>query len=173
VSCHEIDEDATAGGSSAAGPRLADGRLIGREIAAVVYAPFTKELFVATPGVGAFMNGTKLQMKPIVDLSEAVVSLSFSALSAASMGKLLPTMVERARKVRSLGSTALEIVHVAAGRAGAFIQQGTHLWDFMAAAAILREAGGVMEASEIAPGRWKVIASNPGLFREVNALAAE
>ena len=171
VSCHEMDPaDGGAGG-----PRLEDGRGIGRELAAVVYAPFTKELFVATPGVGAFMNGTKLVMKPMANLSEAVVSLSFSARngSAASMSRLLPVMTERAQKIRSLGSTALEIVHVAAGRTGAFIQHGTNLWDFMAAAAILREAGGMVEAATLAPGRWKVIASNPGLFPEVSALAAE
>jgi myo-inositol-1(or 4)-monophosphatase len=170
VSCHQ-----TGDGGGGAGPRLADGQPIGAEVAAVVYAPFTKELFVATPGVGAFMNGTRLAMKPLAGLSEAVVSLSFGARdgSAAAMSRLLPAMVERARKVRSLGSTALEIVHVAAGRTGAFIQRGTNLWDFMAAAAILREAGGVVNVEEIAPGRWKVIASNPGLFPEVSALAAE
>jgi myo-inositol-1(or 4)-monophosphatase len=171
VSCHEIKKaDGAAGG-----PRLADGRLIGGEMAAVVYAPLTRELFVATPGVGAFMNGTKLVMKPISDLSEAIVSVSLSARegSAAAVCRFLPAMVDRARKVRSLGSTALEIVHVAAGRTGAFIQRGTNLWDFMAAAAILREAGGVVDAAEIAPGRWKVIAGNPGVFPEVSALAAE
>ncbi len=176
VSCHEIGGGAQAGaGAQAGGPRLADGRLIGREMAAVVYAPFTKELFVATPGVGAFMNGTRLIMKPLAGLSEAVVSLSLSSRdgSATSMSRLIPVMAERARKVRSLGSTALEIVHVAAGRTGAFIQHGTNLWDFMAAAAILREAGGVVESREIAPGRWKVIASNPGLFQEVSALVRE
>jgi len=89
------------------------------------------------------------------------------------MSRLLPAMIERAQKVRSLGSTALDIVNVAAGRTGAFVQMGTNLWDFSAAAAILREAGGIVDTTEYAPGRWKIIASNPGLFSEVRRLAGQ
>ena len=87
------------------------------------------------------------------------------------MGKLLPTVIERAQKVRSFGSTALDIVNVAAGRTGAFIQLGTNLWDFAAAAAILAEAGGIVDVDEIAPGRFRLIASAPGLISEVRLLA--
>jgi myo-inositol-1(or 4)-monophosphatase len=119
------------------------------------------------------MNGKKLVLAPISSLSEAIVSLSFGARdgSAAYMSRLLPSMIERARKVRSLGSTALDIVNVAAGRTGAFVQRGTNLWDFAAAAAILNEAGGIVDTDEIAPGRWRIIATNPGLFSEVRQLA--
>ena len=70
-------------------------------------------------------------------------------------------------KLRSFGSTALDIAYIAAGRVGAFVQMGTNLWDFAAAAAILKEAGGILEAEEYTRGRWKVIAGNPGTFAEV------
>ncbi len=173
VSCHGI-HGLPEGNGSVSHPRLPDGRIIGAAAAAVIYVPLGKELFVATPRGGAFMNGTKLLVTPLSSLSEAIVSLSFGARdgSAAYMSRLLPSMIERAQKVRSLGSTALDIVNVAAGRTGAFVQRGTNLWDFAAAAAILSEAGGIVDAEEIAPGRWKIVAANPGVFSEVRALAA-
>jgi fructose-1,6-bisphosphatase/inositol monophosphatase family enzyme len=171
ISCHATEEDDSPGAAA----RLPDGRAVGSTVAAVVYAPLAKELFVATAQGGAFLNGSRLLVKPVADLSEAIVSLSFGARdgSAAFMSRLLPRMIERAQKVRSLGSTALDIVNVAAGRTGAFIQIGTNLWDFAAAAAILREAGGVVDAEEYAPERWKIIACNPGLISDVRKLAAE
>ena len=170
VSCHEIAE----GNGSGANPQLSDGRVIGAATAAVIYVPLGKELFVATRHGGAFVNGARLLLKPLPSLSEAIVSLSFGARdgSPAYMSRLLPSMIERAQKVRSLGSTALDIVNVAAGRTGAFVQRGTNLWDFAAAAAILNEAGGIVDADEISQGRWRIIAANPGLFSEVRALAA-
>ena len=172
VSCHAI-HGANERNGSGGHPLLPDGRIIGTAAAAAIYAPLGKELFVATPDGGAFMNGKELVLAPISSLSEAIVSLSFGARdgSTAYMNRLLPSMIERARKVRSLGSTALEIVNVAVGRTGAFVQRGTNLWDFAAAAAILNEAGGIVDREEIAPGRWRIIATNPGLFSEVRQLA--
>ncbi len=171
ISCHRTEE----GDGSGAEAHLPDGRAVCTAMAAVIYAPLAKELFVATPRVGAFMNGARLLVKPVSDLSQTIVSLSFSAKdgSSAYMGRLLPRMIERAQKVRSLGSTALDIVNVAAGRTGAFVQMGTNLWDFAAAAAILREAGGIVDAEEYAPGRWKIIASNPGVISQVRQLTRE
>ncbi|HUI72265.1 MAG TPA: inositol monophosphatase family protein [Spirochaetia bacterium] len=171
VSCHAIE----AGNGTSDTLRLPDGRKIGSTVAAVIYAPQEKELFVATPRGGAFMNGTRLLVTSVSRLSDAIVSISFGVRdgSVAFVSKLLPSITERAQKIRSLGSTALEIVNVAAGRTGAFLQKGTNLWDFVAAATILREAGGVVDVMEIAPGRFRIIASNPGLYGEIRELAEE
>ena len=171
VSCHAVQQNDGSPGEA----RLPDGRAVGGAVAAVIYAPVARELFVATPRAGSFLNGARLVLKPLASLSDAIVSLSFGARdgSPSYMSRLLPAMIERAQKVRSLGSTALDIVNVAAGRTGAFVQMGTNLWDFSAAAAILREAGGIVDTTEYAPGRWKIIASNPGLFSEVRRLAGQ
>jgi len=171
ISCHGTGD----GNGSGIDARLSDGRAVGSAVAAVIYAPLAKELFVATPQRGAFLNGTRLLVTPVTDLSQSIVSLSFSAKdgSAAYMSRILPGVIERAQKVRSLGSTALDIVNVAAGRTGAFVQRGTNIWDFAAAAAILMAAGGLVDANEYAPGRWKIIAGNPGLFSEVRKLMEE
>ena len=169
VSCHAIEEGNDSGGRFS----LPDGKALGGVVAAAIYVPLERELFVAAPHGGAFMNGTRLRIAPLSSLSEAIVSLSFSARDGSTgyISRLLPVMIERAQKVRSLGSTALDIVNVAAGRTGAFVQWGTNLWDFAAAAAILAEAGGVVDAHEIAPGRFHIIASNPGLISEIRQVA--
>ena len=86
------------------------------------------------------------------------------------MTELLPRLTMEARKVRSLGSTALDMAQVAIGRIGAFIQQGTNIWDYAAAAVIVQAAGGVVDVREIAPGRYRVIASSPGIHARLKEL---
>jgi myo-inositol-1(or 4)-monophosphatase len=169
VSCHQV----RPGEGSPREPRLPDGRAVGPALVGVVLSPPREELFVGTIGGGAFLNGKPLVLKPLADLAEAVIALSFgaSAESVQYMGRLLPRLVERARKIRSFGSTGMDIINIAAGRTGAFVQMGTHLWDFSAPAMILREAGGIVDAVEYAPGRWRIIAGNPGIFDDVRELA--
>jgi len=171
VSCHLL-------GNGDAGQRLAtlpDGRAVGDALAAVVYCPLSEELFTAGSGCGAALNGRPLHPAPLTDFSAAIVSISLNAHEAnlPFAGRLVPRLAARARKVRCFGSTALEIALVAAGRTGAFVQMGTNLWDFAAAACVLKEAGGVVDAREYAPGRWKITASNPGIAEEMRRLVEE
>jgi fructose-1,6-bisphosphatase/inositol monophosphatase family enzyme len=48
---------------------------------------------------------------------------------------------------------------------------GTNLWDFAGAAVVVREAGGVVEVKEYKPGRFRIIASAPGIFEELRGQA--
>ena len=169
VSCHKIKESQGIQGEIL----LPDGRAVGSALVSVVYRPVGEELFTGFLDGGAYLNGRLLHLEHLADLSLAIASLSFGAQdgSVAYIGRLLPRMVQRAQKVRSFGSTALDIAYVAAGRVGAFVQMGTNLWDFAAAAAILKEAGGILEAEEYTRRRWKVVAGNPGTFAEVRMIA--
>ncbi len=172
VSCHGIEGH----GGSRSGALLPDGRVIGATLVGVTYNPLGKELFVGILKGGAFLNGVPLRVEPITDVSQAVILLSpigSREESVRCMSRLIPRMMERAQVIRNFGSTALDISFVAAGRVGAFVQVGTNLWDFSAAAGILQEAGGIVEAEQYAPGRWRVIASNPGIFAEVRGLVKE
>ena len=62
-------------------------------------------------------------------------------------------------------------VQEAIDRGGAFVQMGTNLWDFAAAAVVAREAGAVVDAREYQPGKWKVIARAAGIYQEINSKA--
>lgn len=168
VACHAIEKDGGAGTAH----RLPDGTILGRALAGVVYDPLRDELFSGSPGQGASLNGRALSVPDGDRLEEAIVSLSLGARAEtiAAISRALPHFLRAARKVRSLGSTALDIAQVAAGRIGAFVQMGTNLWDFAGAAAVLQAAGGSVETREYMPGRFRVIASAPGLFEQVRKI---
>ena len=169
IACYAIAADSDGGPGVDTGFSLPDGRVVGPGIVGAIFDPFRDELFSGASGRGAALNGRPLLPADVTRLDEAVVALSFAAReeSIAYMSRALPAFTRAARKVRSLGSTALDMVQVAAGRIGAFVQMGTNLWDFAAAAVIVRAAGGVVDAREYAPGRFRVIASAPGIFEQV------
>ena len=128
IACHAIADEA----APSPGTRLPDGRSLGAPIIGIVYDPLRHEMFAGTAGRGASLNRAPLLTPEAARLDEAVVALSFGAReeSIAYMSRVLPALTRCARKVRSFGSTALDMVQVAAGRIGAFVQMGTNLWDF-------------------------------------------
>ncbi|HYW84955.1 MAG TPA: inositol monophosphatase family protein [Spirochaetia bacterium] len=169
IACYAIADEAVINPAH----RLPDGRSLGAPILGIVYDPLRDELFTGTAGRGASLNRGPLLTPEVTRLEEALVALSFGAReeSILYMSRILPAFTRDARKVRSFGSTALDMVQVAAGRIGAFVQMGTNLWDFAAAAVIIRAAGAVVDAKEYAPGRFRIIASAQGIFEQVRGRA--
>lgn len=134
----------------------------------VVYNPFHGELFCASKGKGAFLNG-----KPIVplpkdtELEDVPVSVGFPSKPEARLAMLraISAVAPHARTVRALGSAALHISYVAAGRLGAFFEYNLKSWDVAAARLILQEAGGEitdMEGGELPLSGGSVLATNGG-----------
>jgi myo-inositol-1(or 4)-monophosphatase len=169
VACHAVADPGEAG----AGHRLPDGRLLGAPLVGAVHDPLRDQMFSAAVRRGASLNRGPLTAPEVNRLDEAIVTLSLGAReeSISYICRALPGFLRAARKVRSLGSTALEMVQVAAGSIGAFVQMGTNLWYFAAAAVIVTAAGGVVNVREYAPGRFRIIASAPGLYEQVRRLA--
>ena len=169
IACYAIADETVVD----PGHRLPDGRTLGAPILGIVYDPLRDELFTGTAGRGASLNRGPLLTPEVTRLEDAVVALSFGAReeSIAYMSRIMPVFTRSARKVRSFGSTALDMVQVAVGRIGAFVQMGTNLWDFAAAAVIVRAAGAVVDAKEYAPGRFRIIASAQGIFEHVRRQA--
>ena len=165
VACYGIQPNPGDDGSHV----LPDGRTLGVPLAGAVYDPLREEMFLAGAGSGASINGARLRPPGARRLDEVVVAVSMGAReeSISMLRRALPTLIGTARKVRSFGSTALDLVQVAAGRVGAFIQVGTNLWDIAAAALIVQSAGARVELREYAPGRFRVIAAAAGIFSEV------
>jgi myo-inositol-1(or 4)-monophosphatase len=165
VACHAVVQ--AAEGNSA--HRLPDGRVLGAGLVGAVHDPLREETFTGAAGRGASLNQAPLLVPELDRLDEAIVAVSFGAReeSISYICRALPGFIRAARKVRSLGSTALDMAQVAAGRIGAFVQMGTNLWDFAAAAVIVTAAGGVVDAEEYAPGRFRILASAPGVYEQV------
>lgn len=114
--------------------------------AGVIYDPMRDELFSAARGQGAFCNGRPIRVSRREKLEEAILALGFSK-SAESVEKCLELYqfyARRARKLRAMGSAALDMAYIAAGRIDAYIEQGIKIWDIAAGQVLLEEAGGAV-----------------------------
>jgi myo-inositol-1(or 4)-monophosphatase len=141
-------------------------------VVGVVYNPYTKTLYSAVKGQGAFMNGTtklplREKVEPLRDLSQCLVAIEWGSdrsgndyeVKAETFKKLGLAKDQGGAMVgafRSLGSAALNLCGVASGHLDAYWEAGCWAWDVCAGWCILSEAGGVVVDAN--PGNW-----NPGL----------
>ncbi len=110
----------------------------------VVYDPFCNELWTATQGAPARLNGKVIRVSPRTKLEEAMVAIGF-AKDPATLQAYLPVFDSLAAKVlkaRMMGSAALSLAYVAGGRFDGYVESGVSLWDIAAAGFILERAGG-------------------------------
>jgi len=110
----------------------------------VVYDPFCEELWTATSGGPARLNGRRISVSQRTRLREAIVAIGFAKYKW-SMRATLPmfdALIQRVRKVRIMGSAALALTYVASGRMDAYLEGGIRLWDIAAGGLILDRAGG-------------------------------
>ena len=137
----------------------------GVAVAGVVYAPKLNELFCATLGGGATLNGKPIAPSGTPLLSKAVVSTGFPYDKAVNPDNNLNNfkrIMPIVRGLRRLGSAALDISYVAAGFLDAYWEMNLNEWDVCAAMLIAHEAGAT--ALRFRPDRnWSILACNPHL----------
>jgi myo-inositol-1(or 4)-monophosphatase len=129
-------------------------------ILGVIYDPMRHELFTAEPGTGTYLNGIRQKVSTRATLGEAVLAVGF-AKSQDSIDhclELYKVYGNEARKLRAMGSAALDLAYVASGRLDAYIEQGVNLWDIAAGIILVEEAGGIVETEERVKGKYKVCA---------------
>jgi len=99
-------------------------------------------LYVAEKGKGAWLDGKRIKTSNVSDLSESIVNIDVSS-TPERLEWIIPIM-KAAKRIRSLGSTSLEICHVASGVMDAHIDLRGKIrtLDFAAAMLILKESGG-------------------------------
>jgi myo-inositol-1(or 4)-monophosphatase len=117
----------------------------GRAVVGAIYDPTRRELFTAERGTGAFLNGVRLRTSRADRLIDALLVTGFPYDVHARGGEVLGLFgrfIRRARAVRRLGSAAIDLCYVAAGRMDGFWEQTLHPWDLAAGALIVEEAGG-------------------------------
>ena len=122
----------------------------GEMILGVAYAPSLDELYVAEAGGGATLNDQPMRVSSTGELPLALLATgfpydrsefpralrSFEALSLASQA------------VRRAGSAVLDLCYVACGRLDGYWEHHVQPWDVAAGALIVREAGGVVTATD-------------------------
>jgi len=121
-------------------------QLDGRTVAGCVLNPVSGELFSATLGGGAYLNGQRLTGPRAVPLAEAVLATGFGydARLRARQAQLVARMLGRVGNLRRLGSAALDLCFLAAGRVDAYYEAHLNPWDYSAGCLIAAEAGAVV-----------------------------
>jgi myo-inositol-1(or 4)-monophosphatase len=112
---------------------------------AAVYDPNRKELFTAERGGGAFLNGAPIRVTAAGHLGDALLVTGFPYDVRTRIDEivgLFAAFVTEARAVRRLGSAAIDLCWVAAGRMDGFWEADLKPWDMAGGALIVAEAGG-------------------------------
>ena len=112
----------------------------------VVYDPIADELFTAERGGGAWLNGVRIHVSDTRDLADGLLCTGFPysvrEYRRMEQVEVFAAFLGEARAVRRLGSAALDLCYVAAGRFDGFWEEVLQPWDVAAAAVIVEEAGG-------------------------------
>ena len=121
---------------------------------AAVYDPNRRELFTAERGGGAFLNGVPIRVSSAAQLVDALLVTGFPYDVHARVKEvvgLFARFVGKARAVRRLGSAAVDLCWVAAGRMDGFWEGDLKPWDIAGGALIVEEAGGRVTSLTGAP----------------------
>ncbi len=116
-----------------------------RPVAAAVFDPTRRELFTAERGAGAWLNDAPLRVSDTGSVLDAMLCTGFPYDvhdTVDDLVGLFGAFVARARAVRRLGSAALDLCYLAAGRFDGFWEQRLRPWDMSAASLVVEEAGG-------------------------------
>ena len=138
----------------------------GRAEVGAIYDPTRKELFTGERGEGAFLNGSRLQVSETGELLDALLVTGFPYDVHQKLDGLIAmfrAFLGQARAVRRLGSAALDLCYVAAGRFDGFWEQSLKPWDVAAGALIVAESGGLvtgMDGAPFDPAAAHLVASN-------------
>jgi myo-inositol-1(or 4)-monophosphatase len=139
----------------------------GATVAGAVYDPLHDEMFVAPLGGGATLNGTPIGVSDVARLDRALVVAQAQTMDPGEIrayARLVERLMSVAGGVRSLGSPALTLCSIAAGRLEAYCEYAMDAWDILAGQLILTEAGGMATQFDGRPhestDRVDVVASN-------------
>lgn len=143
----------------------------------VVLNPIANELFTASRGQGAFLNGSCIQVSPVEKLATSLVATGFPTHQRANNRNIYYywEFTMRSHGVRRDGSAALDLCSVACGRFEGFWEFGLNSWDTAAGVLIVQEAGGKatdLEGAPYKPGARSILATNGRVHDEMRQVAA-
>jgi myo-inositol-1(or 4)-monophosphatase len=151
----------------------------GEMVAGVIYDPLKDEMFWAEKGIGAYLNQRRLRVSARGQFTDAVIATGIpfgNRPGKKSMLAILEPVMDQTAGVRRLGSAALDLAYVAAGRYDAFWEVGLSPWDMAAGIVIVREAGGFVtdiKGGNRMLGLGDIIAANGRLHAPMHKLIRE
>ncbi len=150
---------------------------LGRVEHGVVYDPLRQELFTATRGAGAQLDGRRIRVSQARNLSSCLIGTGFPFRGGSeALDAYLPmlrAMIESTEGVRRPGAAALDLAYVAAGRLDGFWEIGLSPWDVAAGGLLIQEAGGRV-GDMIGGEQWldagHIVAANVRIFDALMAV---
>ncbi len=138
-------------------------------VVGVIYDPFTDEIWTTTKGQPTRLNGKIVRVSNRSKIEDCIIAMGFSK-SQDNLEKSLPHMIRlsrRAKKIRIMGSAALELVYVASGRLDAYIERTINLWDVAAGSLLVENAGGEFYTLPAPHGQLRMCADNGRLRKKL------
>jgi myo-inositol-1(or 4)-monophosphatase len=137
---------------------------------AVVYDPLRQELFTASRGDGAQLEGKKMRVSTQRTLEGSLLGTGLPfRMQDGHIDEylaMLKVLMSTAAGIRRPGSAALDLAYVAAGRLDGFWEFGLSPWDTAAGTLLIQEAGGRVgtpAGAEYALGK-NIVAGNPKVY---------
>jgi myo-inositol-1(or 4)-monophosphatase len=144
-------------------------RLSHATVLGVIYDPFTDEIWTTVRGGPTRLNGKIIRVSNRSKLADTVIAMGFSK-NRENMDRSLPhlnRLARRVKKIRVMGSAALELAYVASGRLDAYIERTINLWDVAAGQLLVENAGGEFYALPAPGGKMRMCADNGKLRKKL------
>jgi myo-inositol-1(or 4)-monophosphatase len=148
-----------------------------RVVLGVTYDPMRDELFHASAGGGAWLNGQRLQVSAAEQLDRSLLVTGFPYSIRSDPDNNLrhyAAFAMRSLGVRRLGSASLDLAYVAAGRFDGYWEYGVEAWDVGAGILLVEEAGGRVTRADGQPDYLRppisILAANARLHPAMQAL---
>ncbi len=148
----------------------------GVTVAGVVVDAPKGEVFTATLGGGAFLDGKPIQVSDCTSLDRALVGTGFGYDPDRRLvqAEVVQQLIAKVRDIRRIGVGAIDLCYVGCGRLDAVYERGLNPWDYGAGALVASEAGarvGGLNGAPVSPEMS--IAATPAVFDALHdALAA-
>lgn len=148
----------------------------GEPVVGVIYVPLSDELYSASMGNGATLDGKRLSLDTAKTIRNAMTGIGANHhVTPAEVGTIVSDLLEQGGNFVRLGSGALMLAYVAAGRLVGYYEPYMHAWDCLGGYCIVREAGGWFlpfptEGEKLTKGA-KVLAAGPGAIADLQRLA--
>ena len=150
----------------------------GELLAGVIYNPMHDEMFTATKGGGAYLNGRRLHVSTRSPLRDTLLGTGFPYDCATDPANNFASFIafqKAARGIRRAGAAALDLAYLAAGRLDGFWELKLKPWDVAAGVLMIREAGGTVstfDGSAYDVSNHRIVASNGLIHDEMVAMLA-
>jgi myo-inositol-1(or 4)-monophosphatase len=145
-----------------------------RPVLGLIYDPSGEELFAATAGGGATLNGHSIRVDDRSELDQGLTALSaVTQVPGAHIAGVIERLHDCGGAFIRLGSAALTLAYVAAGRLVGYYEPQLHAWDCVAGLLLVQEAGGMVDEFPIEQGPLAtaaVFAATPRVHASLRSL---